>query len=302
MTCSPDRIRRRGALNRGLPLATAVLVMASGCGRRSEEKPTPVPAVATPRADPPVPVPRFRSYPITTPKELLRLRDQLGAERFEDVLKLNRIDLRHARQGDTLVVPSAAEDWHDLAPFPIEWKEIAAAPKLVLVSLRLQVWAAYEDGRLQHWGPVSSGRRASPTLPGLYHTNWRQRERRSTFNGEWQLKWYVNLHNWNGISFHQYDLPGYPDSHACLRLGADDSEWMYFWCQSWVLSADQRTVLKEGTPVVVFGEYVWGERPWKRLPEDPSAGGLAPQELAAALRVWRDQVPPPPAPEAGPGR
>jgi hypothetical protein len=61
-------------------------------------------------------------------------------------------------------------------------------------------------------------------------------------------------------------------------------------------------VLKEGTPVVVFGDYVWGDRPWKRLPEDPTAGGLGPQERAEAVRVWRDKVPPGPGPEVPPKR
>ena len=301
MTLVTDRKHRRPSVCDGFFLGAILLSLMAGCARNAPERPTeirtaPPPSVSESRRL----APRFRSFLINSPRELLKLREDLGADRFEEVLKLNRIDLRHARQGDTLVVPTAAEDWHELAPFPIEWKEAAELPKLVAVSLRVQAWAAYEEGRLLHWGPLSSGRRATPTFVGLYHTNWRQRERRSTFNGEWQLKWYINLHNWNGISFHQYDLPGYPDSHSCLRLSADDSEWIYYWCQSWMLSADQRTVLREGTPVIVFGEYAWGApRPWKRLVEDPAGGRLSPTELAEALKVWRDKLRP--SSDGGPG-
>jgi len=215
----------------------------------------------------------------------------MGARRFEEVLKLNRIDLRHARQGESLVLPVSAEDWLAMAPFPTHWKELGDQPKVIAVSLRLQVWAAFEAGRLIRWGPVSSGRMTSPTFVGLYHTNWRQKERRSTFNDEWLLKWYINLHNWNGISFHQYELPGYPDSHCCIRLAADDGEWIYHWCQSWLLSPDQRTVLREGTPVIVFGDYAWGApRPWKQVLDEPSADTLNPGELSDALRVFKDKA------------
>lgn len=296
-----NRKHRRLSVSAGFVLCTILLSLVVGCTRRSSERPAEVKtAPPAPVSESNVQVQRFRSYLISSPRELLKLRDDLGADRFEEVLKLNRIDLRHARQGDTLIVPTAAEDWHDLAPFPSEWKEAAELPKLVVVSLRFQAWAAYEEGRMLHWGPLSSGRRSTPTFVGLYHTNWRQRERRSTFNGEWQLKWYINLHNWNGISFHQYDLPGFPDSHSCLRLSADDSEWIYYWCQSWALSADQRTVLREGTPVVVFGEYAWGApRPWKRLAEDPKAGRLSSAELADALEIWRTKLAP--ASAEGPG-
>lgn len=272
------------------PLLFVILAfLFPACARRGSEKPIQESAHSAPAAGKTKPVPRFSTYQITTSKELMKLRESMGAKRFDELLKLNRIDLRHARQGDSLVVPVSPEDWLALSPYPSKWKEIEHQHKLILVSLRLQAWAAYEEGRLVRWGPVSTGREASPTLVGLYHTNWRQQERRSTFNEEWQLKWYINLHNRNGISFHQYDLPGYPDSHACVRLAADDSEWIYHWCQSWALSPDQRIVLHEGTPVVIFGDYAWAApRPWKRIIEEPSAGGFSPDELAEALRVFRN--------------
>ncbi len=270
---------------------TCLLCVASACSflscdRRQQKKPLQHPATTTPAAEKTKQAPRFRSYQITTVKELLQLRESLGARRFEEALKLNRIDLRHARQGDSLVVPVSNESWLDLSPFPKTWKGLEDQPKLIAVSLRLQAWAAYEDGQLVRWGPVSSGREASPTFTGLYHTNWCQKERRSTFNDEWLLKWYINLDNGNGISFHQYELPGYPDSHACVRLAADDSEWIYYWCRSWVLSPDERMVLREGTPVVVFGDYAWaGPRPWTQVIESPSLAQLTPKELAEALRM-----------------
>jgi len=84
----------------------------------------------------------------------------------------------------------------------------SSLPKLVLVSLRVQAFGAYEGGRLRHWGPTSTGRRDKPTPPGLYHANWKAKERTSTIDDEWLLRWCVNIEN-SGISLHQYDLPGY---------------------------------------------------------------------------------------------
>lgn len=227
--------------------------------------------------------PRYRSFEATSPREVLSLKAALGEEAFLVCLKLNRVDLDHIRKGDLLVVPTTAEPLFEHAPFPRIWEELGDLEQALVVSLRVQAWAAYRRGQLLRWGPVSTGKKATPTPAGRYHTNWRQAERRSTFNGEWLLKWYVNIHNWEGISFHRYDLPGYPDSHACIRLSEDDSAWIYQWCTSWILSPDQREVLRPGTPVAVIGAWTWGQpRPWRRLPEDPLACAMTPAERAEA--------------------
>lgn len=284
--------------SRNLPwsIVLGALLVLAGCapeappapGRPAPSQPPPQPP-ARPQP-PPAPFTRLR---VTTTRDMLALQAELGAERFQEVLKLNRIDLRHLRQGDEIVLPPRSADWKSLAPFAPVWEEVRDLPRLLVVSLRLQAWAAYEDGQLVRWGPASTGKKDSPTPAGLYHTNWCQRERRSTFNGEWQLKWYVNLHNRSGISFHQYDLPGYPGSHSCIRLAADDAEWIYRWCRQWKLSPDQRTVLSEGTPVVVFGDYGWGQpKPWKRLADDAQAHRVAAAELEEALRILRQRVAP----------
>lgn len=237
--------------------------------------------------------PRFTRVELATPKILADLQATLGPERFAEALKLNRKDLAHARKGDVLLLPPPGTDWMALSPFPARWPEVADQPKLLAVSLRLQAWGAYEAGKLARWGPTSTGKKKSPTPVGLYHTNWCQKERTSTFNDEWELKWYVNLHNTAGISFHQYELPGYPDSHACARLAPDDAEWIYRWCASWKLSKDERSVLQEGTPVVVFGEYGWGKaKPWKEADKALEAAKVRPEELANALRMLREAVKP----------
>jgi hypothetical protein len=230
---------------------------------------------------------RYGTFPITGEKTLLDLERRLGPDSLAVVLKLNRVDLAHARQGDTLVVPS---DFHfeRLSPFPDTLPLASALPRLLLVSARVQAFGAYDAGHLTRWGPTSTGRRTKPTLPGLYHANWRQRRRASTFNDEWILEWYVNLGNFDGISLHQYDLPGRPASHACVRLLADDAEWLYHWVDTWrLVPGDRRRIAAQGTPVLVMDEYAFGQRrPWKWLPDDPGFATLAPDSIEAALRRW----------------
>ena len=117
---------------------------------------------------------------------------------------------------------------------------------------------------------------------------WKDRDRISTVDDEWRLFWCVNIDNHEGVSLHQYELPGRPASHSCVRLLESDAMWVYAWAEQWKLSANGR-LAATGTPVVVFGAWAWGERaPWKHLPEDPAVGQLAPQEVEEALRVLRE--------------
>ena len=60
----------------------------------------------------------YRSVAIENPASLAALRKELGADAFSLVLKINRLDLEHVRQGDTLAVPDAPADPATLAPFP----------------------------------------------------------------------------------------------------------------------------------------------------------------------------------------
>ena len=219
-------------------------------------------------------------------KYLSQLRSEIGEEKMAALLKLNRLDAQHLRAGVTLVIPEQVDALSAFSPFPGRVETANEIPKLILVSLRVQAFGAYESGKLVRWGPVSSGKKATPTPAGLYHTNWKSKATRSSINEEWLLPWYFNLDNQRGISFHQYDLPGYPASHGCLRLLADDAAWIYGWADQWTLSTDQRRVEAYGTPVIVFGKYDYGKQaPWKHLATDFSAASVTGSELEEAIQL-----------------
>jgi hypothetical protein len=274
-----------------LRLAVPCLLLLAGplaCERRAPEETAAAPApapVVTP-APVAVPPPHYRRVPIAGARPLLALRDSIGPDAFLEVLRVNRRDLAHVRKGDSLVVPDRFDSLR-CAPFPRALAAADSLPKLLLISLRVQAFGAYERGALTHWGPTSTGKRATPTPARLYHTNWKDKQRASTVNGEWLLTWYVNLDNFQGISLHQYELPGYPASHSCIRLLEEDARWLYAWAEQWRLAPDGVAIERDGTPVVVFGEYGYGRRPpWKRLPEDPGAATLSPREIEEALRAY----------------
>jgi len=230
----------------------------------------------------------YTRVPVEHSRHVRALIDSLGQERWTQVLKLNRVDLAHVRDRDSLILPDVFGDSLDLAPFPRTLAAVRDTAKLLLVSLRLQAFAAYDRGQLVQWGPTSTGRKAKPTPAGLYHATWKDRDRISTVDDEWRLFWCVNIDNHEGVSLHQYELPGRPASHSCVRLLESDAMWIYAWAEQWKLSANGR-LAATGTPVVVFGAWGWGQRaPWKLLPEDPVVGRLAPDEVEEALRMLRE--------------
>jgi hypothetical protein len=247
-----------------------------------EAEPAPEPA--------PITTLRYRRRFIPGFSTVKVLRDSLGKAGFQQVLKINRIDRDHVRRGESLILPGglldagALEDTLFASPFPRGLSASVPPPKLVVISIRVQAFAAYDRGRLVRWGPTSTGRKQMPTPVGLYHVNWKDEERTSTVNEEWQLKWCLNVDNLLGISLHQYALPGWPASHSCVRLEQEDAHWLYGWAEEWTLSTDGLTIVQPGTPVLIFGEYLWkGRPPWKNLCENPEAASVSAAEIEAAL-------------------
>lgn len=196
--------------------------------------------------------------------------------------KLNRRDRAHLSRLTEVVVPDV---WTDAelaySPLPDYWPWAATRPKALVVHQPMQLFGAYESGRLVYWGPVSTGRAETPTPSGLFHLTWKAKSRRSSDNAEWILNWYFNFINSRGVSFHEFELPGRPVSHACVRLLQRDAQWLYGWGEQWRLSADQREVITPGTPVAILGSYDFRRpAPWVSLeawtqrivlPDDPAA-------------------------------
>ena len=218
------------------------------------------------------------------PTSAAELRDRFTPPQLDIIEKLNRRDREHLIREDPpvpgIVVPTTWEaDELAYSPLPKQWPASVEHPTYLVVHQPMQVFGAYEFGRLVRWGPVSSGRRETPTPSGSFNLTWRSRKRTSTDNDAWILEWYFNFINSRGISFHKFDLPGYAASHACVRLLERDAQWIYAWGQQWKVSKDGRVVEVPGTPVLVIGEFGHGETP----PWTSPAALETPIELPAAI-------------------
>jgi lipoprotein-anchoring transpeptidase ErfK/SrfK len=227
----------------------------------------------------------FETYTIRGAKSLAALEAKYGKDALEIMLKLNRVDRRHVGNGTKVILPAEKTDLLALAPFPAELEMISSVGKMILVSRQVQAFGAYESGRLVYWGPTSTGKMASPTPTGLYFTNWRAKETRSSINSSWRLPWYFNLDNIRGVAFHQYDLPGVPASHGCVRLLEQDAQWVFNWAEQWILTSERNSIAAYGTPVLIFGDYAYGAQPpWKQLTEDARAASVTMADVEAALK------------------
>lgn len=202
------------------------------------------------------------------------------------ILALNRLDSKSKWNSDTLVVPAKIDTTlMAYSPFPMQLDVLSEVKKFVVFSYPIQAYGVYSNGVLVKWGPTSMGKKAAQTTRGLMFANWKKKLAISTVKSEWKLPYNFNIHNTHGIGWHQYDLPGYPASHSCLRLLMKDAIWLYSYADTWILNPGGATKKANGTPVLVFGDYPWGKRkPWRNLLNDPNANNISVEEMTNLIK------------------
>ncbi|MDP5027904.1 MAG: L,D-transpeptidase [Flavobacterium sp.] len=207
------------------------------------------------------------------------------------VLAINRVDAVNLKKLDSIVVPTDfSGDLEYYMPFPLEVATLNEVSKIILFSYATQAFATYEHGVLTHTGPTSLGREKDKTPTGLFFTNWKAEETISTFNDEWKLKWNFNIENKLGVGFHEYELPGYPASHSCLRLLEKDAKMLYKFADQWELESAEKVKLK-GTPVIVFGSYDFkNPKIWNTLPQDAKALSISESELETIISSYLPSI------------
>lgn len=183
---------------------------------------------------------------------------------------LNRKDIQFVRIGDSLVVPDTIiEDLRAYSLFPMYYEAADTIGKLVLISNTWQAYGCYQNGVLVRFAAVNSGEERKPTLPGRYAVNWKQRKRISSLDSTWILPFTVNFHQYAGSAFHQFEMPGRPVSHSCVRQFMADAEWLYKWVrQARLDSVRRRPIPFTGTPVIILDIFDFTRRrggPWLEL-------------------------------------
>jgi hypothetical protein len=207
------------------------------------------------------------------------------------IYSLNRIDAHDVHRADTLIIPDTfIPDWNAYSPFPLKIPALDSVNKIVIFSYPIQAFAAYENGVLKRWGPTSLGSRSHPTPTGLHFANWKSKKSVSSVKDEWILPWNFNIINKAGVGWHEYHMPGYPASHSCLRLHEEDAKWLYYFAEQWILESDVK-LLAQGTPVIVFGSYSYGDRkPWLNLLDNPKANNISMDDLLEILKPYLPKI------------
>jgi hypothetical protein len=268
-----------------------VIFFSPGCKEEKlKTQPPEIKTIVKDTVKPPPPVLKilFTKEPIKSVNILSELTDKFGDAGMRQILAINRLDTRHIVIGDSICVPDTLpDDFLFFSPFTKRLAILDSVPKILIFSYPVQAFAAYENGLLVKWGPTSMGKRTTPTPVGLYFTNWKAKETISTVNKEWILPWAFNIDNFNGISIHQFELPGYPASHSCARLLQTDAEWIYYWAEQWILTKDGEKIKAYGTPVIIYGKYSYHSiPPWGLLSENSKADKVNEDELNAVIKKY----------------
>ncbi|MBL7713692.1 MAG: L,D-transpeptidase [Chitinophagaceae bacterium] len=266
----------------------------TACKQNKPQEPEPA-GTAAPAAPPvakeaPVPERVLINYHFEK-KAVWKLKDSFGGYAHKNIIAaINRVDEKHLPRLDSFLVPDQyLEDIKAYMPFPATAPSLKDIRKIIFFSYPTQAFAAYENGNLVLSGPTNMGKKASQTPTGLFFCNWQAKETRSTVDNEWILKWNFNVSNFGGVGFHQYDLPGYPASHSCMRLWAEQAQFLYGWADQWKLQ-DGKVVLK-GTPVIVYGAYPFGKpRPWFVLAGDGKALDISDAEISELVSPHREEI------------
>lgn len=159
-----------------------------------------------------------------------------------DIIKrVNRMNIR-LRAGMIIAVPKNIDrlSIYDVSPFPRYIN--SDGEKTIYVSQQQLAWAAYdEQGELIWWGPISSGSGRCGaadghclTPTGLFRIIRKQdidcistvfpRNADGTVGGA--IMPYC-MHFFRGFALHGSEtLPGYRDSHGCVRMFIEDARWL----------------------------------------------------------------------------
>ncbi len=101
-----------------------------------------------------------------------------------------------------------------------------AGPVVVLISLSRQILYVYRNGIRIGRSTVSSGKEGHRTPTGVFTILEKQVRHVSTiFRGASMP--YMERLTWGGVAMHGGNLPGYPASHACVRLPIEFARKLY---------------------------------------------------------------------------
>src|SRR5438094_5574488 len=115
-----------------------------------------------------------------------------------------------------------------LKPGEYVWEPERApeGPLLIIASITEQVAYVYRNGIRIARSSVSTGRPGHPTPTGVFTILEKEVHHTSSIYKGAEMP-YMERVTWGGIALHAGDLPGYPDSHGCVRLPLEFSKLLF---------------------------------------------------------------------------
>ena len=115
-----------------------------------------------------------------------------------------------------------------LKPGQYVWEPERApeGPILIVASITEQVAYVYRNGIRIARSSVSTGRPGHPTPTGVFTILEKEVHHTSSIYKGAEMP-YMERVTWGGIALHAGDLPGYPDSHGCVRLPLEFSKLLF---------------------------------------------------------------------------
>lgn len=164
------------------------------------------------------------------------------SDKERDIVKrVNRMNI-HLQPGMTIAIPKHLHDIsiYDVSPFPRYIEN--TGEKIIFIDQVELAWGAYnKEGELVWWGPISSGSghcrgldNTCLTPSGSFRVIRKQDidcistafpVRESGLNGGAIMPYC--MHFFRGYALHgSEDVPGFRDSHGCVRLFIEDAKWL----------------------------------------------------------------------------
>jgi len=115
-----------------------------------------------------------------------------------------------------------------LKPGEYVWEPERApeGPLLIVASVTEQVAYVYRDGIRIARSSVSTGRPGHRTPTGVFTILEKEVHHTSSIYKGAEMP-YMERVTWGGIALHAGNLPGYPDSHGCVRLPLEFSKLLF---------------------------------------------------------------------------
>jgi len=115
-----------------------------------------------------------------------------------------------------------------LKPGEYVWEPERApeGPLLIVASITEQVAYVYRNGIRIARSSVSTGRPGHQTPTGVFTILEKEVHHTSSIYKGAEMP-YMERVTWGGIALHAGDLPGYPDSHGCVRLPLEFSKLLF---------------------------------------------------------------------------